>query len=459
MDRLLHGLVDRYVAEQSDCFFFHPLTSNFLSFVSAWGAFVGLFVARISRGRTIREVAFYSFLAPLVYAFIWFCTFGGIGLRQARQADELEVLGGEYFNDTGYFLREGSEFCYDVPQEDVIVDEKAVFTNQLIGITPVCQLDPSDATQAWFNVMYSFSYPDDSDFGGFGGFMAGLSLIALTLYFVTSSDSGSLVVDHLASNGDEDHHWLQRLFWAFTEGAVATALLVAGGSRALGALQAASIVFGLPFNMFAFCMMYSTVQMCHLAETQDRANVVNGKLPPPEDTSFKMHLFGGIANIFEFLASLGSVHEDRKARGMDLPTKFQVREFFVGLFFPFYSLYRILVLLEKKAIFRFTLISFYFSFYVMWIAFFCLSEKNFGYVAFGFTCFFMNACILTYVRALVRDQFSLDGNVVGDFLASSFFYPQALCQILYEFENNNNVELVEERVEKSNPAVIDEAEA
>jgi len=70
--------------------------------VSAWGAFVGLFIARISRGRTIREVAFYSFVAPLVYAFLWFCTFGGIGLRQARQADELEALGGVYFNDTGY---------------------------------------------------------------------------------------------------------------------------------------------------------------------------------------------------------------------------------------------------------------------------------------------------------------------------------------------------------------------
>lgn len=49
--------------------------------------------------------------------------------------------------------------------------------------------------------------------------MAGLSLIALTIYFVTSSDSGSLIVDHLASNGHEDHHWAQRVFWAFTEGA------------------------------------------------------------------------------------------------------------------------------------------------------------------------------------------------------------------------------------------------
>jgi len=63
-----------------------------------------------------------------------------------------------------------------------------------------------------------------------------------------------LIVDHLASNGHEDHHWLQRVVWAFTEGAVATALLVAGGSDALGALQAAAIVFGLPFVSKKWCL-------------------------------------------------------------------------------------------------------------------------------------------------------------------------------------------------------------
>ena len=170
-------------------------------------------------------------------------------MRQARQADELQALGNNTFGDPAHFLVEGSTVCYDVPQEDIEDDEgNVVFANHLLGVTPVCQLDGSDATQAWFNVMFSFNYNGgDPNFAGFGGFMAGLSLIALTIYFVTSSDSGSLIVDHLASNGHEDHHWLQRVFWALTEGAVATALLVAGGGKALGALQAASIVFGLPF--------------------------------------------------------------------------------------------------------------------------------------------------------------------------------------------------------------------
>ena len=408
---------------------------------TAWGAFVGLFLARISRGRTIRSVAFYSFMAPLLYSMLWFCTFGGVGLRQARQAEELEALGGEYFNDTGKFLRDGSEFCYDVPQVDVLNPEdesEVIFTNTLPGITPVCAFDSSDSTQAWFNVMYSFSYPDldDPSWEGFGGFMAGLSLIALTIYFVTSSDSGSLIVDHLASNGHEDHHWLQRVFWAFTEGAVATALLVAGGSRALGALQAGSIVFGLPFNFFLFTMMYSIVRMCGIYEEQEKEGNHYGKLPRPEDTSFKMHLFGGIANIVEYMVSFGNPHEERVAAGIHAPTKLQVKETVIGLFIPFYSVYRILEKLEYSFYPKLLITATYTVFFVLWIVFAGLSVHNFGYVAFSFTCFISNACILVYIRAQVRELFQLDGNIIGDLTAGSFFYMQGLCQMINEFELN-----------------------
>jgi len=93
-----------------------------------------------------------------------------------------------------------------------------------------------------------------------------VSIIAIAIYFITSSDSGSLIVDHLASNGHEEHHWLQRLFWALTEGAVASALLVAGGTQSLQALQAASIVAGLPFTILLLYMVSSIYTMCDLAE-------------------------------------------------------------------------------------------------------------------------------------------------------------------------------------------------
>jgi choline-glycine betaine transporter len=88
--------------------------------------------------------------------------------------------------------------------------------------------DSANSESAWFNVMYSFSYPgsgEGGNFSGFGAVMSGLSVFALAIYFITSSDSGSMVVDAISCNGKEKHHSIQRIFWAFTEGAVATGLL------------------------------------------------------------------------------------------------------------------------------------------------------------------------------------------------------------------------------------------
>ena len=103
----------------------------------SWSAFVGLFVARISRGRTIGQVVTYSMVAPILYCIVWFSVWGGAGLRQSRQADELKVLGETYFNDTEYYKHPGNPDCYDVPQEDVVVGDETVFTNNLLGVTPV----------------------------------------------------------------------------------------------------------------------------------------------------------------------------------------------------------------------------------------------------------------------------------------------------------------------------------
>lgn len=82
-------------------------------------------------------------------------------------------------------------------------------------------------------------------------------MVSLILYFVTSSDSGSLVIDCLTANGNPHPPVIQRVFWSFTEGAVANALLKAGGSTGLQALQAVSIIAGLPYNLVVCCMCYS----------------------------------------------------------------------------------------------------------------------------------------------------------------------------------------------------------
>merc|ERR1712232_272899 len=293
-------------------------TVFYMAWWTAWACFVGMFVARVSRGRTIKEVILYCFLAPLLYSILWFGVFGGAGMRQIRQAEELQTLGLNLHNNSGFFLAAGSESCYDVPQVDVMNDKgEVLFANTLLGVTPVCT-EIND--NSWFNLLYSFSYPSASGFGGFGPFLSALSIFAITVYFVTSSDSGSLVVDHLASNGQKEHHWLQRVFWAFTEGAVATALLVAGGSDALKGLQAISIVFGLPLCALLFLMCGSIVYMCSHAEAHENSD----ELPDPHARGWEMPIFGGIFNIFEFIFSLGCVHKERVEKGMHLPSSSQL---------------------------------------------------------------------------------------------------------------------------------------
>jgi len=423
-------------------------TVFYMAWWVAWCCFVGMFIARISKNRTVRQVIVSVFLCPTVYALLWFSIMGGIGLRQQRQALELEQIGNNTFDDPGYFLSEGSDYCYDVPQEDVALNGTTVFTNRLPGITPVCAFDSSDSTQAWFNVMYSFSYPDSNNFGGFGPFLSGFSLFALAIYFITSSDSGSLVVDILASNGRTEHHWIQRVFWAVTEGAVACALLVAGKSDALGALQAGSIVLGLPFNLFLFIMCKSIVQMCNAIEKNQDLDMPHHDILLPEK-AWKMPVFGGIFNIFEFIISLGFVHETRKEMGMDLPTAEETTEFLKALFLPFVPLYKIYssALIDPKHKYKFTNLATtasYATCFLGWIALFSCGLINHGFVAFAWSLFFINGCILTSLRMDFRGRLGIQGNIVGDFISSSFFYPQVLAQMAIELNHGDGISITEE---------------
>jgi len=379
---------------------------------------------------------------------LWFSFMGGIGLRQQRQALELEQIGMTNFNDTNHFVSDESDFCYNVPQEDVVVNGTTVFTNTLPGITPVCTFDTVNDAQAWFNVMYSFSYPDSNNFGGFGPFLSGLSIITLAIYFITSSDSGSLVVDILASNGATEHHWIQRVFWAITEGAVACALLIAGDKQALEALQAASIVFGLPFNLFLFIMCKSIIDMCKVIEREQNLDRPHpNALLPKKGQVWSMPLFGGIFNIFEYLFSLGCVHTTRKEKGMHLPTKQHTIEFFVGLVVPFVSFYKIYTGMvidpkQKQKTASMLTSAVYATCYVGWIVLSCFGGLvNHGFTALALSLFLINALVLVSLRMQFRTTLGIRGNAFGDFVAASLFYPQALAQMVIE-QNGDSSELL-----------------
>ena len=164
-----------------------------------------MFIAKISRGRTIRDFLTYTLTIPILYSFLWMCVFGGIGIKMERDAANAGLNCSNPIRGTLYRLS-----CRT--KEDM-----------------------------WFDVMQKY--------GDLGTFLSILSLIGIILYFVTSSDSGSLVIDCLSANGKQDPPIIQRIFWALTEGACATALLKAGGTKALSALQTASIASGLPYTV------------------------------------------------------------------------------------------------------------------------------------------------------------------------------------------------------------------
>ena len=127
-------------------------------------------------------------------------------------------------------------------------------------------------------------------------------MICLVLYFVTSSDSGSLVIDIIGANGIQDPPTLQRIFWALSEGATASVLLNFGGNDALRALQTVAIVGGLPYTFVLFLMCQALYYVCQeemndldidrksyarsvLFERPVYARSTTGSPPPPPPTT------------------------------------------------------------------------------------------------------------------------------------------------------------------------------
>merc|ERR1712176_1271807 len=217
---------------------------------------------------------------------------------------------------------------------------------------------------------------------------------------------------------------------------------------ALGALQSASIVLGLPFNLFLFIMCKSIVQMCNTLEKNQHLDKPHPDILMPEKT-WKMSVFGGVLNIFEFILSLGSVHESRKEKGMDLPTMEEVTEFLKALFLPFVPLYKIYssVVIDPKHKHKCTNLlatATYATCFLGWVALFSCGVINHGFVALAWSLFFVNGCILTSLRMDFRGRLGIGGNIVGDFVSSSFFYPQALAQMAIELHNAGGISVTKE---------------
>ena len=180
--------------------FFHGWTIFYWAWWVSWSPFVGMFIARVSKGRTIREFLAAVIGLPMLVAIGWFTAFGTTALSQID-------------NNIG-----------DLPE----------------GIT--------DISLTLFQMLDSLPFSEISSF---------VAIVLLIVFFVTSSDSGSLVIDNITAGGKLSVPVSQRVFWASVEGLVAIVLLVGGGAQALTSIQAGAITAGLPFAFVILVCCYS----------------------------------------------------------------------------------------------------------------------------------------------------------------------------------------------------------
>lgn len=321
---------------------------------------------------------------------------------------------------------------------------------------------------------------------GFGPFLVGVAVTALILYFITSSDSGSLVVDLITSNGTrEEPHWLQRVIWSFTEGGLAIGLMRAaiddpsGGASARG-LRALSIVCGLPFTVIICLMCTSLYRMLQFDDGRATRT----------QYEWKMHITGGAFDIFESASSFFGL-----AGGLPFDLNRWITDLFyfiVSAVFPFVPVYLVLEKVNRKSKYSKTASTVFGSawlYNVLLCTFILACEVIFvvamsigvpsaykrgvecyggpcgdggvhvvthyvgnigteltleeaeeldwtygGWEAFGWVSYFFLAMAVTSVRTMVRNVYCIDGTVVEDLFVTTLGYFQVIHQMLMQYE-------------------------
>ncbi|MBZ2167550.1 MULTISPECIES: BCCT family transporter [Marinobacter] len=170
----------------------------------SWSPFVGMFIARVSRGRTVREFVTAVLIIPTLITVLWMSGFGGSALEQIRD-----------------------------------------------GVGALAENGLTDVSLAMFQMFENLPLT---------GIISFVGIILVLVFFVTSSDSGSLVIDSITAGGKTDAPTSQRVFWVVMEGAIAAALIFGGGEDALGAIQATAISAGLPFTAILLVMTWGLLK-------------------------------------------------------------------------------------------------------------------------------------------------------------------------------------------------------
>ncbi|WP_373190390.1 BCCT family transporter [Halomonas sp.] len=185
--------------DREDANFSQGWTAFYWAWWIAWSPFVGMFIARVSRGRTVREFLIAVLLVPSLASVVWMTAFGTTAIDQVVNQGITEV-------------------------QDAALELQLFTMLEHLPLTAITSF---------------------------------VGIVLVIVFFVTSSDSGSLVIDSITAGGKVDAPKPQRIFWALIEGAIAIALLLGGG---LGALQTAALTTGLPFTLVLLVGCYAIVK-------------------------------------------------------------------------------------------------------------------------------------------------------------------------------------------------------
>lgn len=399
--------LDQETAAEGSWVTYYPLF--YFTWSMSWAPFVGCFYAKVSKGRTVRECITYTLLVSFAYYLLWFVLFSGGGIRMQRRALELQQLGEIQFNNSqAYATIPGRDHCYVPPLEPVQYELNGVnytYVNREPGVTAICSFTGNSA-EAWFDYLRQFS---DIGYG-----LCILSVICMLFFFITTSDSTSLIFDYLSTNGDENHTWLQRCVWSLLQAGL-TIMLIWGGGKAGSALRTAQglcIIASIP-NMIMLNIACANLLYSFRRESADYE----------EEKHFRMPIFGGVLDAFEYLFSLGEMDPRRGAPGS--PSRIVWSTFCISLFAPFYAVYRINAREPFKK--RFFLAAFT---GLTWLGcILCLALQS-NAIAFMFYVWF--TFVVASMRLLTRHAQNIRGNLIEDVFASFILYPQVLSQVHFQ---------------------------
>lgn len=218
----------------------------------SWAPFVGIFIARISRGRTLREFILGVLVAPTLFTLLWMAVFGN---------SAIELIMGQGAAELGAAVQQ----------------DESVALFKFLEYFPLSQL------------------------------LSGLAIVMVLVFFVTSADSGAMVLNMLSSNGRDDTPLSRRMFWMAMIGVSALVLLFVGG---MSALQTAAIASALPFSLVILVAIWGFVRALSVDHTKRQTQLLSSVAPSGGhgSTDWKARLrnllnFADEPDVTEFLAS------------------------------------------------------------------------------------------------------------------------------------------------------------